>query len=771
MSAVSSPKTVRLSLCVLWGILGVGVACAGAWAPGTVWPARLPLRIRVQVTQNEVGEWMAAELGRTAEDITEEETLAFLSAAGHALGLELGDVEEALGLREQARRTEGIYRVWIVARNALITAEQGPTLRDSALFKHAARISADVGWAAGEVVSAQVAANPAIAMLATGEWGSVDQVLGQIEALAALDPGWLLPPSPALEAWRARPGQGKEVTALQATRALGVYTNSEQNTYALWDAERGGWSSVLLFQGKVTENGQPLPGATTVLRFAEGRGTPARELSRLDVTATGPGGEFFLALRGEQAEQYANQPVDLLVGVRKWGYKRAQITCKMGDTQVTEVGEVRLERSMEGEKPLEIMPADLLLKAPPGYRTLASSASEDGGAQRFLLYRTDRLPGSTRLFSSSSEITYTFERNEGDFEASRWVRQTLDAETAQRARRTPATRNITAHSQVTPTGWQTVVTESGQWELSDGTRVYSTSEMRILAFVTEDYHACLQVTALGSSNRADNRDPQGIVAAAERIASDLGREVEQKLRTRTPAREPAQGGGTWLEAERLTRLFTIALGLQKASVLLENGEFDPLPKHMPLAGQPIRIEEQPATFTLSDEVEVTAEPGSLVRFSFQGRLRLVKGRFYVRTPLPSTETDQALQHLGWLIHQAQQENEDFRRSVERAVELGYISAAYGNELLSLSRNSALRSLYRKCEGLAEDEVTMLAGRMPVLIFGESDLLIESDDVATLQCRTGRALLADSAFIGVACLQAGDRSLARPGEAPTGAGAE
>jgi hypothetical protein len=100
----------------------------------------------------------------------------------------------------------------------------------------------------------------------------------------------------------------------------------------------------------------------------------------------------------------------------------------------------------------------------------------------------------------------------------------------------------------------------------------------------------------------------------------------------------------------------------------------------------------------------------------------------------------------------------------------HVSAAYGDELLSLGRGSVLRSLFAMRQWLAADDTLMIRGRMPLLCFGESELLLEQDDVATLTCLTGRAFLGEESFAGVARLQPGETRTSRPGKPPTQPGA-
>ncbi|MBM3474529.1 MAG: hypothetical protein FJX75_14795 [Armatimonadetes bacterium] len=746
-------------------LLAAAIASADPWAPGTVWPARAPVRIEAEISRSDLWEWVRTDGGEWIGEWSDADATDFLRAAAHALGTELGDVEEALALRDGVERTGDTFRVTVVGRHAIWLAERADILRSSELLKRAARVRADVGWAVGNDAADRLASNRAVARIARGEWTSVREMAEQLETLAALDPGWLFRPYPAFDAWLAGPGRNvRDVRVLEALHALGVYTDPDHGPYAAWNPAARDWGPVLLFQGQVHEGGRPLPEATAIVRLANADRAPAEDQGRLDAVATGPDGTFLLALRGAQADRYSRTTdTEFYVGANKWGYQWVRGTVKAGRTQVTEVGPIKLQRSGEGA-PLESR--DLLLDAPAGYRTLTQWVTDDRGEERFNLSRTRPLTGSRRAFTSSSDLDYTFRRADSGDSASAWLNWALDTDAAQRLRRTPSTRRIDARvlDRQSDRG-AILVTESGERRLDDGTMIYHTSEVRLFAAAIGPWRVRLQSTAIGTSNRSGDPDPWRFLPSGRDAFDSLRTQIEQRLATPTSIVRRVDLRGDWLSAEHLTRLYANVLRLQSGSVQLDTGEFDSITRHMPLARQTIRIEGDPLTFILGDDVQVTGEPGSTLRFSQDGRLRLLTGRFRLRTPPPNAETDNHLQHLGWLIFQAQQDQEDFAQSVDRAVRLGHISAAYGSELLTLNRDSTLRSLFNTCSWLATDDMLLIDARAPLLCFGDADLRLDEGDTTTLTCLSGRAFLGEESFVGLARLQAGETSTSRPGQQP------
>ncbi|MBM3472253.1 MAG: hypothetical protein FJX75_03140 [Armatimonadetes bacterium] len=198
-------------------LLAVGLASADPWAPGTVWPARVPVRIEAEISRSDLWEWVRTDGGEWIGEWSDADATDFLRAAAHALGTELGDVEEALALRDSVERTGDQFRVTVVGRHAIWLAERADILRSSELLKRAARARADVGWAVGNDAADRLAGNRGVARIARGEWTSVREMAEQLEALAALGPSRLLRPHPAFDAWLAGPGRNvRDVRVLEA---------------------------------------------------------------------------------------------------------------------------------------------------------------------------------------------------------------------------------------------------------------------------------------------------------------------------------------------------------------------------------------------------------------------------------------------------------------------------------------------------------------------------------------------------------------------------
>jgi hypothetical protein len=753
------------------GILPVGLSLLASavlaepgWAPGTVWPARVPVRMRVQLNQADLLRWMSEEQGRSVGEVDDDEALAFIAAAGHAVGAEVGDTEASLGLRDTAERTGNMYRVTVIARSARHVARVAGSLREGALLKRGGKMEASVAWALGGPAADRLRENAAFARISRGEWGEVGEVLGELEALARLDPGWLFPPSDALDAWREGPQQGRTPALLVALPAVGVYADPDAGGYGAWDVTQQRWLPVRLFQGHLTEQGRPLALATAVIRLADTQAAPEPDRGRFDVAATGPDGVFLLALRGRRAGVYGRPDSPTLrIGMRKWGFDWAGREVRPGRDEVTEVGQVELSRKEASAERSGLEPRGLMLPTPPGYRALGSWVGDDGGYQRFLLQRAYRPPGWTRLLSSSAEVAYVFDRAGENASPAGWLDLQLDPRAAERALRTSRTRQISARViERTGTSGQTLVTEQGEWTPEGGAVEYHASEVRLFAFAASGYHVRLQVTAVGLGDRPDYRDPRSVLPTAAQTAGDLSVSVAQALTALAPSVTPIALGGDRLAADQLARLYANLLDAENVSVMLETGEFEPLIQHMPLAGQVFRIDDRPLVFTLGEGCRVVAEPGSRVRLTHDGRLRLLLGRFRLETPEPNAETGNHLSHLVDLIEQANEVGEgaagdrDFARAVERARRQGWISGSYAEELSGLGRASALRSLFATCAWLASDDTLMIDARMPLLVLGQAELLLEAGDVAALACQTGRAFLGEESFVALSGLTAGER---------------
>ena len=752
-------------------LMGVLAACAvpalsaPEWAEDTVWPARAPITLTLDLTKAEVVKWMSEEQEAPENTITDEAMLSFLATAAHAAGSQVGDVEEALARREAVAADGDGLQVTLVAASAVTVVEAQDVLRESQLFQRATQIAATVDPTASKGALTVLRGSSRHGPVLRGRPGDLDTVFASVIHLAVEDPGVLLPPSPALEAWAAGPGGGEAVERLAATRAIGVYYDRGSRSYAAWNADSGAWESVALFTGMVTEGDRPVGAATAVVKLSAD--SPVKEpAGRIDSVATGPDGSFMLAIAGAALDEIVaggNKP-EFEIAVRKWGYTRAQQVVTPADSPVVDCGTVALEAAATG--PAKVPePQELLLDLPEGYRALAETTADDAGYQRFLRVQYAGVPGSNRLYTSSTEITYSFERVDPEGDNAAWVQSTLNPRTAEWMRRTLATRSIDSSVvDSSDAGGRTIVDESGQWPLLDGTRVHHSSQTHIIALLTNDYRVRLQVLAVGSGNSEATRDPAGVVAGSEALATNLAAAVVDKL-TAPPPTEPLTTTANWPAVERMNRVFRGVSALETASVRMEDKAYHPVQDRMPIVQQVIRIEDNPATFALGSGVEVTAEPASRLRITDDGRLKLLGGTFTIVTPEPDGATDDHLRQLGRLIT-PEGEGEDLVRAVDRAVKLGQISPAYGEELKNLGRDSILRSVFLTCQGLAPADINMIVAPVPVLCFGESQLLLEPGRVVTLNCRTGTAFLGEGTFSGLVRLSGGEGSTSNPGEAPT-----